>query len=200
MESHSAFMERHPGIRAPEWAIQKRSFLTPYLQELGEVRAPWRFQWVLKRRLALMAWPQYPEHLRFLLKNGVRRLVSLSPECRPPIHLFKEFYWMEIPIQELAAPTMEQIKLFICFVEQGRQLDEAVGVHCRTGRGTSGTLVACYMVRYCGLTAEQAVMQLRKTRPGAVETLAQERAVQDYYEELCNCPPEDECWQPEKFQ
>lgn len=48
----------------------------------------WRFQWVIKRKLAVMAWPQYPEHLRFLLKIGIRRLVSLTPECRPPIHMF----------------------------------------------------------------------------------------------------------------
>jgi len=174
--------------------------LSPFLEEKGEVRAPWRFQWILKRRLATMAWPQYPEHLRYLLKNGIRRLVSLSPECRPPIHQFTEFYWIEIPIDELQAPTLEQIKLFICFCDNARQMDEGVGIQDRVGRGRSGTLAACYLVRYCQLTAEQAIAQVRKVRPGAIETIAQEQAVYDYYKELCNCPPEEECWQPTKFQ
>jgi len=189
-------MEQHPGNRLPQWAIKQRSFLSPYLEQQGGQAAPWRFQWIIKRKLALMAWPQYPEHLRFLLKNGVRRLVTVSPECRPPIHMFTEFYWIEIPIEELCAPTLEQIKIFMCFCENARQMDEPVGVSCRVGRGRSGTLAACYLVRFCGLTAEMAIMQIRKVRPGAVETIAQEMAVQAYYEELCRCPPKDDCWQP----
>jgi len=192
-------MEANPGNRLPEWAIKKRSFLTPYLEKVGDIRPPWRFQWVIKRRLALMAWPQYPEHLRYLLKNGIRRLVSLTPEARPPIHQFTEFYWMELPVEELTAPTLEQIKLFMCFCDQARQFDEAVGVCDRVGRGRSGVFAACYLVRYCGLTAEMAITQLRRTRPSAIETKDQEKAVEDYYKELCNCPPEDACWQPERF-
>jgi len=173
--------------------------LTPFLEKTGDIRPPWKFQWVLKRKLALMAWPQYPDHCRFLLKNGIRRLVSLASEARPPIHQYTEFYWMEIPVEELAAPTLEQIKLFICFCETARQLDEGVGIADRVGRGRSGVFAACYLVRYCGLTAEQAINQLRRTRPGAIETMAQEKAVEEYYKDLCKCPPDDACWQPDKY-
>ena len=84
----------------------------------------------------------------------------------------------------------------MCFAANARQADEPVGISDRVGRGRSGTLAACYLVRYCGLTAEQAIMQLRQVRPGVIETLAQEAVIQEYYEELCRCPPEDECWQP----
>ncbi|CAL8111613.1 unnamed protein product [Orchesella dallaii] len=198
-DTFSEFLESNPAQRLPEWAIKKRSFLSPYLEKAGPTRAPWRFQWVIKRKLALMAWPQYPEHLRFLLKIGIRRLVCLTPESRPPIHMFTEFYYIEIPVEELTAPTLEQIKLFICFCDQAKQFDEPVGVHDRVGRGRSGVFAACYLVRYCGLTAEMAIMQLRKTRPGAIETKAQEKAVHDYYEELCRCPPDNACWQPENY-
>jgi len=200
VDSFEEYMQSNPGMRLPEWAVKKRSFLSPYLEKVGPISAPWRFQWTIRRKLALMAWPQYPEHLRYLLKNGIRRLVSLSPESRPPMHLFTEFYWIEIPVEELTAPTLEQIKLFICFTDQARQFDESVGIHDRTGRGRSGVFAACYMIRYCGLTAEMAIQQLRKTRPGAIETFAQEKAVFDYNAELCNCPPEDCCWQPETYQ
>jgi atypical dual specificity phosphatase len=194
--SFEDYMQMHPCSRLPEWACKKVSYLSPYLEKVGEIRPPWRFQWILKRKLALMAWPQYPEHLRYLLKNGIRRLVCLSPECRPPMHLFTEFYYLEVPVEELAAPTMENIKLFMCFVEQGIQMGEAIGIHCRVGRGRSGVLAACYMVRFCGMTAEQAIFQLRRVRPFSIETMEQEQAVQLYYEELCRCPPDDSCWKP----
>jgi len=195
-DTDKSYMEQHPASRLPEWAVKKRSFLSPYLEQQGGERPPWAFQWIIKRKLALMAWPQYPEHLRYLLRNGLRRLVTVSTPFRPPIHMFTEFYWIEIPIEELAAPTLEQIKIFMCFVENGIQMDEPIGIHDRVGRGTAGTLAACYLVRFCGLTAEMAIMQLRKVRPGSIETLEQEAAVQSYYEELCRCPPQDSCWQP----
>ena len=166
-------------------ALSQVSFLTPFLEKQGELRQPWKFQWIIKRKLALMAWPQYPEHLRYLLKNGIRRLVCLSPECRPPMHQFTEFYYLELPTEELAAPTLENIKLFICFVQQAIQMGEAVGVHCRVGRGRSGVLAACYLIRFCGLTAEQAIFQLRRVRPYSIETREQEIAVEMYYGELC---------------
>jgi len=82
----------------------------------------------------------------------------------------------------MAAPSQEQIKIFMCFAETARQADEPVGIHDRDGRGTAGTLAACYMVRYCGLTAEMAIVQLRKSRPFAITTLEQEKAVHVYYE------------------
>lgn len=100
-------------------------------------------------------------------------------------------------MEELEAPTLNQIKVFMCFCENARQMDEPVGVHCRVGRGRSGTLAACYLVRFCGMTAEMAIMQLRKVRPYAIETMEQERAVEEYYQELCRCPPNDSCWKPD---
>jgi hypothetical protein len=47
-----------------------------------------------------------------------------------------------------------------------------------------------YHKKIC-LFVEMAIMQLRKTRPGAIDTIDQEKAVENYYKELCNCPPED---------
>lgn len=61
-------------------------------------------------------------------------------------------------------------------------MDEAVGIHDRDGRGTAGTLAACYLVRFCGLTAEMAILQIRKSRPYVINTLEQEKAVHVYYE------------------
>ena len=44
----------------------------------------------------------------------------------------------------------------------------AVAVHCRTGRGRTGTLIALYLMRSCGFTAREAMGWLRIMRPGSV--------------------------------
>ncbi|MGI5819927.1 MAG: dual specificity protein phosphatase family protein [Armatimonadota bacterium] len=53
----------------------------------------------------------------------------------------------------------------------------AVGVHCLAGLGRTGTLIACYLVTR-GLSAEDAIAQVRRARPGSVQTELQEKAVE----------------------
>lgn len=48
---------------------------------------------------------------------------------------------------------------------------------CRTG-----TLIAAYLVKARGLTVEAAIAEIRRVRPGSVETPAQEAAVRAYAE------------------
>jgi cell division cycle 14 len=41
-----------------------------------------------------------------------------------------------------------------------------VAVHCGSGRGRSGTLVALYLMKHHGFTAREAIAWLRIVRPG----------------------------------
>ena len=52
----------------------------------------------------------------------------------------------------------------------------AVGVHCMAGRGRTGTMIACYLVSQ-GMSAEDAIAEVRRARPGSIQTEAQEQAV-----------------------
>lgn len=55
---------------------------------------------------------------------------------------------------------------------QGR----GVVVHCRGGIGRTGLVVARFLVEE-GMLAEEAIARVRASRPGAIETAAQERHV-----------------------
>jgi protein-tyrosine phosphatase len=55
----------------------------------------------------------------------------------------------------------------------------AVVVHCRGGLGRAGLTAACLLTRV-GLPPEQATGRVRAARPGAIETAAQERFVEDF--------------------
>ena len=54
-----------------------------------------------------------------------------------------------------------------------------VVVHCGAGLGRTGTMLAAYLV-HTGLSAEDALKEVRLRRPGAIESRTQEDAVRDY--------------------
>jgi protein-tyrosine phosphatase len=54
-------------------------------------------------------------------------------------------------------------------------------IHCVGGLGRSGTLAACYLIRYYGLSAKDAVARVRKFRSErAVESVEQEKFIEDF--------------------
>lgn len=59
---------------------------------------------------------------------------------------------------------------------------QAVGVHCALGFGRTGTMLACYLVKERGLAAGDAVAEIRRLRPGSIETYEQEKAVFQFYQ------------------
>lgn len=144
-------------------------------------RKPRNFSWIEEGKLAAFGWPSTVENLRYLVDVGIRHLVTLSPEKPPPIYTFPEIRWTEIKIREFYPPTISQINKFIEVCRRAFELGEAVGVHCWMGRGRTGTMVACYYVKYKGMQPLEAVSLIQKLRPGSVETYTQEMAVMEYY-------------------
>ncbi|HCA46062.1 MAG TPA: protein-tyrosine-phosphatase, partial [Armatimonadetes bacterium] len=49
-------------------------------------------------------------------------------------------------------------------------------VHCMAGLGRTGTMIACYLVSQ-GMPAEEAIAEVRRARPGSIQTEQQEQAV-----------------------
>jgi hypothetical protein len=82
-------------------------------EDTEDVCAPFNFSWVVENELAAMGCPGRPSNLRFLEKEGIKFLVTLSPENRPPIRTFPDLKWAEIPIEEFCPPSVSQIKTFI---------------------------------------------------------------------------------------
>ncbi|KAJ9585803.1 hypothetical protein L9F63_002394 [Diploptera punctata] len=148
------------------------------------VYPPWNFSWIIENELAAMAWPQSTANLLFIEKQGIKHLVTLSPEKRPPIHSFPNLNWTEIAIKEFRSPSISQIRKFIDVCKRSKIKSEPVGVHCRMGRGRTGVMAACYLVYFYNQSPERAIINLRLIRPGSLETEEQEKAVIVYAESL----------------
>lgn len=52
------------------------------------------------------------------------------------------------------------------------------------GRGRTGVMAACYLVRFQDFAPEKAITTVRLQRPGSVETSQQERSVVRYRDYL----------------
>ncbi|XP_002760206.1 dual specificity protein phosphatase 23 isoform X2 [Callithrix jacchus] len=143
---------------------------------------PPNFSWVLPGRLAGLALPRLPAHYQFLLDLGVRHLVSLTERGPPHSDSCPGLTLHRLRIPDFCPPAPEQIDRFVQIVDEANARGEAVGVHCALGFGRTGTMLACYLVKEQGLAAGDAIAEIRRLRPGSIETYEQEKAVFQFYQ------------------
>ena len=136
------------------------------------------FTWLIEGKLAGMSMLDDPEQdLAALKEMGIGALVSLTP--MPLARSVVEGHgldYLHLPIDNFAAPLQAQVRQFVEFCDAKHAEGTAVAVHCLAGLGRTGTMLACYLV-WQGTSAAEAIMLVRKKRPGAIETVGQEEAV-----------------------
>jgi len=144
------------------------------------MRSPYGFSWLIEGELAAMARPAGRSDFEALKKAGVCQIISLTPMplSKPLVREFG-FAYLHIPVADFQPPTPEQIDAFIRAVEDAKARGGATVVHCLAGKGRTGTMLSCYLV-HRGRSAEEAVAEVRRRRPGSIETRSQEEAVRAY--------------------
>jgi atypical dual specificity phosphatase len=149
------------------------------------MKMPRNFSWVIQDEIAGMARPvSVVSDLEFLKDNGIEAIVSLT---ELPLHktLIEEFgfEYKHIPVADLTSPTQEQIEEFVTFVNNLISSKKKIVVHCDAGIGRTGTMLACYLVNK-GRSAKNAITEVRKKRPGSIETMEQEETIEKYEEKV----------------
>ncbi len=146
------------------------------------------FSWVIDKQLAGMPVPgrSFPieEDIRFLAEKKVSLLVSLTEEPAPVDELEKKgIELLHMPVEDFHPPKQDQIHQFVEVAAAEIESGGRVGVHCTAGKGRTGTLLATYLV-YTGMTAQEAIDEVRRLRPGSIETVSQENAIIYYWQTL----------------
>jgi atypical dual specificity phosphatase len=138
------------------------------------------FSWVEKPLLAALARPNDAEDLLWLRRQGIDLLISLT-EDRPRRDWIDNagLFSLHVPVVDMEAPTEEQIDQCLSFIQRAQERHLGVAIHCRAGLGRTGTILACFFVSQ-GLTANDAISKVRGLRPGSIETIEQEEAIQRY--------------------
>jgi atypical dual specificity phosphatase len=148
-----------------------------------------RFYWLIPNVLAGCSRPggrghwwrrgdeRIDEDLEWLRAQGIEALLSLTEEGLPEELLEQHaLIGRHIPIADLQPPTPDEFRRALAFIDEQRAAGRRVAVHCLMGQGRAGSVLAAYLIRD-GMTAGDALAELRAVCPGAVENTAQEEAL-----------------------
>ena len=131
------------------------------------------------------AYPRTERALAGLSRRGVGILVNLHHRAHKPSKLgLYGLSEVHLPVEDFTPPSPRQLTCGVEAILEARAAGKGVAVHCGGGLGRTGTLLACYLVRRRGLGAGAAIGEVRRRRPGSVETPAQVRAVEAYARQL----------------
>jgi atypical dual specificity phosphatase len=138
------------------------------------------FSWIDRPHLAALAMPDSAADLVWLRRQGIEVLVSLTEEPLPR-HWVNDAGLMavNVPVPDMEAPTDRQLDLLLDTIRKANFSGMGVAIHCAAGLGRTGTVLAAYFVAN-GMPPREAVEKVRDLRPGSVETVEQERAIERF--------------------
>lgn len=134
---------------------------------------PNNFSWVEPNLLAGHAYPGALDQLQWLRQQGIQIILTLTEEGLPKVSL-EEAGLLSIhePIRDFQAPTLEQLDRCVSAIKNATKKKMAVAVHCAAGMGRTGTVLTAWLISK-GLSPEEAIKEIRRLRPGSVETRVQ---------------------------
>ncbi len=148
-------------------------------------KKPTNFSWLIDEKLAGSGMPTSFDELDWILKQGVKSIVTMTENSLPE-EWTREIGYLHVPTPDLTAPDMEKIDLAVEFIHQNITDNQAVMVHCAAGMGRAGTILACYLVKYQKYSAQDAIEKIRNERPGSIQSEVQELAISYYQKHVQN--------------
>ena len=76
---------------------------------------PTNFSWFIEGKIAALGFPSTRADVEFLCKIGVKRLISLTEA--PPCLYGMKLVQVHIPVDDMTAPSIEQVNEFLSVVE-----------------------------------------------------------------------------------
>lgn len=142
-------------------------------------KRPTNFSWLINNKLAGSGMPTTHSEIEWVVKQGVRSIITMTEQPLPDVWV-RNVKYLHVPTEDLSAPDMDKIDQAVDFIHKQIQSNEPVMVHCAAGIGRTGTILACYLVKYNKLSVTNAIEKVRKERPGSIQSESQELAISLY--------------------
>ncbi|QDT04681.1 hypothetical protein K227x_30750 [Rubripirellula lacrimiformis] len=117
---------------------------------------------------------------------GVRAVVNTCEEYAGPHIQYGRLgiEQLRIPTTDFTHPRLDDVQMAVEFVQQHVQADQTVYIHCKAGRARSATVAICWLMKYRGLTAQEAQKKLLESRPHINPRLTDRPVVKQFAESL----------------
>ena len=149
-----------------------------YLQARSEPDVNYPY-WIREGKLAGSRFPtkEIADNIR---KNGIRHVFNLTMQEYEDKDMFDGINLYNLKIEDFSTPSQDVVNTFFQITEKALEKDEPVLVHCWAGCGRTGTMLALWLMRFEGMTADDAINEVRRIRPCALETPSQLNFVRNY--------------------
>ena len=144
---------------------------------------PDNFSWILEGKLAGSAIPTSKDEVTWLQEQGVKTIVTIREEPLDKDWV-SQMNYLHVLSDDMGVPTFEDLKNSVDYVHKKIQNNEPVMVHCLAGLGRTGTILACYLIKYEKMSAEDAIQHVREQRHGSIQSFVQEEMIFQYAKTL----------------
>ena len=137
---------------------------------------PDNFSWIIEEKLAGSAIPTSKEEIDWIKQEGVKSIVTIREE---PLEdeWIKDVNYLHVHSNDMGIPEFSDLVNSVDFIHQRITNDEPVMVHCLAGLGRTGTILACYLIKYEDMTANDAIEKVRQERHGSIQSFSQEEII-----------------------
>ena len=137
---------------------------------------PDNFSWIIENKLAGSAIPTSIDEVQWAIEQGVKSIVTIREDPLDDDWV-KDVNYLHVSSNDMGVPEFADLAFAVDFIHRRITNSEPVMVHCLAGMGRTGTLLACYLIKYQKMSANEATEKVRRERPGSIQSYPQEEII-----------------------
>ena len=144
---------------------------------------PDNFSWLIKGKLAGSAIPTSKKEIEWMQEEGIKSIVTIREEPLDENWVI-DLNYLHVLSDDMGVPSFDDLKNSVDYVHEKIKNKEPVMVHCLAGLGRTGTILACYLIKYEKMSAVNAIHHVREKRHGSIQSFVQEEMIFQYEKTL----------------
>ena len=137
---------------------------------------PDNFSWLIENKLAGSAIPTSNDEVQWAVGQGIKSIITVREESLDDTWV-KNVNYLHVLSNDMGVPEFNDLVYAVDFIHRRVTNNEPVLVHCLAGLGRTGTLLACYLIKYQKMSANEATEKVREERPGSIQSYPQEEII-----------------------